>query len=326
MTTKRSERLNRILLMVPFIVGSEGVPLDELCGKFEVSREELMGDLQTLQLCGVPEYTPADLIDYWIEGDRVRVVFADFFKRPLTLTREEAVAIFVSGHALISSGVFPQEGALASALEKVGRLLSEDEKEEVRGVIERIRVEMSAYKDRWNEIIEEGIQNDKDLLIEYFSFSRDEMGSREVEPLSLLWSKGHWYLYAWCHEAEDTRLFRMDRIKSVSLTDRKASRGSRKAPAAPELIGEYKPDKKAHHVKLKFTGSEGRRLVEEWPTARVTEGGGGAVKIELRTRNLSWLANYLLKFGDRMTVESPGELRKMVEEKAEALLKEYVWR
>jgi proteasome accessory factor C len=207
----------------------------------------------------------------------------------------------------------------------VGTVLSEEEKEDVENLIERIQVEMIAYRDRWKEIIEEGIQKDKDLRIEYFSFSRDEMSDREVEPLSLLWSKGHWYLYAWCHEAEDTRLFRMDRIKSVCLTDRKAAGGSRRMPAVPDLIGEYKPDKKAHHVKLKFTGGEGRRLVEEWPTAKVTEGRSGAITIELRTRNLSWLANYLLKFGDRMKVESPRELKKMVEEKAEALLQEYGW-
>jgi proteasome accessory factor C len=276
-------------------------------------------------MCGVPDYTPADLMDYRIEGDRVYVMFADFFGRPLTLTREEAVAIFVAGHALIRSEIFREDGALASALEKVGRLLSEEDEGDVRDVIERIQVEMSAYKDRWKEIIEEGIQKDKDLLIEYFSFSRDEMSKREVEPLSLLWSKGHWYLYAWCHAAKDTRLFRMDRIKSVRLTDREDAGDSRKAFEVPDLIGEYKPDKKAHHVKLKFTGSEGRRLVEEWPTARVVEGRAGAVTIELRTRNLSWLANYLLKFGDRMRVESPRELKKMVEEKAEALLKEYGW-
>lgn len=58
---------------------------------------------------------------------------------------------------------------------------------------------------------------------------------------------------------------------------------------------------------------------------KVTEGRGGAITIELRTRNLSWLANYLLKFGDRMRVESPRELNKMVEEKARALLEEYGW-
>lgn len=325
MITRKSERLNRILLMVPFIVGDEGVPIDELCEKFAISREELVGDLDTLRMCGVPDYTPADLIDYWIEGDRVHVVFADFFKRPLTLTREEAVAIFVAGHALIRSDIFREDGALGSALAKVGRLLSEEEKEDVENVIERIRVEMSAYRDRWKEIIEEGLEKEKDLLIEYFSFSRGEMSKREVEPLSLLWSKGHWYLFAWCHEANDTRLFRMDRIKSVYLTDRNVDRQAREALEVPDLVGEYKPDKKAHHVKLRFTGGEGRRLAEEWPTVKVTEGRGGAITIELRTRNLSWLANYLLKFGDRMRVESPRELNKMVEEKARALLEEYGW-
>lgn len=325
MSSKVSSRLNRILLMVPYIVGPEGASIRELCGKFRVSREELMCDLDTLRMCGVPNYTPYDLIDYWVEGDRVHVEFADFFERPLTLTREEAVALFVAGHALIRSRMFRKDSALGSALDKVGRVLSQQEKEDVENVIERILVEMDAYSGRWKEIIEEGLEKQKNLLIEYYSFSRGEMTTREVEPLSLVWSSGYWYLLAWCHEAADNRLFRMDRIKNVSLTKRKAGAGERRDFTVPELVGEYKPGRKAHQVKLKFVGREGRRLVEEWPTATVTEGRGGSVTVEFRTQNLSWLSNYLLKFGDRMNIESPNELKKMVEDKAGQLLKEYGW-
>jgi proteasome accessory factor C len=323
MSSKVSARLNRILLMVPYIVGSEGASIRELCRKFRVSREELMCDLDTLRMCGVPDYTPYDLIDYWVEGDRVHVEFADFFKRPLTLTREEAVALFVAGHALIRSRMFRKDSALGSALDKVGLMLSQREKEDVEKVIERIKVEMDAYSGRWKEIIEEGLEKQKNLLIEYYSFSHDEMTTREVEPLSLVWSNGHWYLLAWCHRAGDTRLFRMDRIKSVSLTGGRTGGGKTRDFAVPELVGEYKPGRKAHQVKLRFAGREGRRLVEEWPTATVTGGRGGSVTVEFRTRNLAWLSNYLLRFGDRMSIESPQELRKMVEDKAKELIKEY---
>ncbi len=227
MSSKVSSRLNRILLMVPYIVGPDGASIRELCGKFRVSREELMCDLDTLRMCGVPNYTPYDLIDYWVEGDRVHVEFADFFERPLTLTREEAVALFVAGHALIRSRMFRKDSALGSALDKVGQVLSRQEKEDVESVIERILVEMDAYSGRWKEIIEEGLEKKKNLLIEYYSFSRGEMTTREVEPLSLVWSSGYWYLLAWCHEADRYPAFQDGQDKEREPHEKESRRGGK---------------------------------------------------------------------------------------------------
>ncbi len=323
MTGKVAQRLNRILLMVPYIVASDGASIDELCERFEISRDELVCDLDTLRMCGVPDYTPADLIDYCIEGDRIQMMMADYFKRPLTLTREEALALVVSGRALIRSGVFAEDSPLGTALGEIEQLIPLEDQEELESVAERIDVEMGAYTGRWKNIIEKGLKKQKNLLIEYYSFSKGEMTEREVEPLSLLWSRGYWYLLGFCHEAGDTRLFRLDRIKSVKLTARPVAGDARKSFEVPELVGEYKPGKKAHTVRLRFSGREGRRLVEEWPTANVEEALDGTVTVGLRTRNLAWLSNYLLRYGDRIRIEAPEELKKMVEEKAVALLKEY---
>ncbi len=321
--TKVSQRLNRILLMVPFIVAADGASVGELCKEFGVSREELVCDLETLRMCGVPEYTPADLMDYWIEGDRVYMMLADYFERPLNLTREEAVSLYVAGGALVKAGVFEKDGPLGTALDKVGRLLSDREKADIEELAERIDVEMSAYTGSWRDIIEEGLQKQQVLLIEYLSFSRDEMTEREVEPLSLVWSRGHWYLLGWCHLASDTRLFRLDRIKSVELTGEPASWEARESFNVPALVGEYKPGRKAHQVRLRFAGREGRRIVEEWPAATCAVEEDGTVLVELRTLNLEWLSNYLLRFGDRVEIQAPKELRKSVRTKATELLKEY---
>ncbi|HEY5531705.1 MAG TPA: WYL domain-containing protein [Candidatus Anoxymicrobiaceae bacterium] len=322
MAGKVPERLNRILLMVPFIVANDGATVDELCEKFNIDRDELVCDLDTLRMCGVPDYTPADLIDYKIEGDRVFMTMADYFKRPLTMTREEGLTLLVAGHALIRSGVFEADGPLGTALDKIERLLSVKEQIELESVAERIDVEMNAFTGSWMAIIEEGLGKQQRLVIDYYSYSSGEIAKRRVDPLSLLWSRGCWYLLAFCHEAHDTRLFRLDRIRNLKLTGEPVADDAHKFEL-PEIIGEYKPGRKAHKVKLRFSGREGRRLVEEWPTARLADAPDGTVEVVLRTRNLVWLSNYLLRFGDRVRIESPAELRKIVEEKARALLKEY---
>jgi proteasome accessory factor C len=317
-------RLNRMLLMVPLILREEGASIEELCRALGVDRKELMADLNTLWLCGLPSYTPLDLIDRRIEGDRVYLSMADYFRRPLTVTRQEALTLLVAGRTLIGAGFFEEEGPLASALEKVEGMLSQEQKGDVEDIARRIEVELDSYPGKWWKEIETGIGSAHNILLEYYSYSRDTVSEREVEPFSLVWSRGQWYLMAWCHLAEDKRLFRLDRIKSVAPTEHQVTRSAGGEFYVPELVGEYRPGRKAHNVKLRFFGKEGRRLAEEWPAALFTDNPDGSVAVEFRTRNLIWLSNYLLKFGDRFRIDSPGELKAMLKDKVERLLEVYV--
>jgi proteasome accessory factor C len=323
MSSKVSARLNRMLLMVPFLSRKEGVGVEELCAKFDIDRKVLMQDLETLQMCGVPDYSPADLMDFTLEGGRVRMLFADYFNRPLNLTRQEALTMFVAGSALVRSGVFEQSGALYSALGKIEELLSEESKEKLEEVIKRIEVEMRAYESAMREIIDEGLEQGMTLELDYWSFSRDEMTHRKVEPVSLVCSQGFWYLLAWCRKSKDFRLFRLDRIASVELTDEPVTERVRESFDVPRVVGEYKPGKKAHTVVLRFADRQGRRIVEEWPAAQVSEQGDGSVQVKLRTGNLAWLATYLLRFGEAVRVEGPKELRKMMAARVSELLEAY---
>lgn len=323
MSGKVSERLNRLLVMVPFLARDEGATVGELCRKFGITEPELMHDLDTLRMCGVPDYTPADLMDYWIEGGRVHVMMADYFARPLNMTRQEALSLFVAGSALVRSGVFDEKGPLDSALAKIERVLSIETKEELEKVISHIEVEMRSYEGTMREIIDEGLEKGMNLEIDYWTFSRDEMTRREVEPLSLVCSQGFWYLLAWCRLSGDYRLFRLDRIASVRMTDNPVEERVRESFDVPRVVGEYRPGRKAHQVRLTFDGKQGRRIVEQWPVAQVTEKPDGSLAVELRTRNLAWLATYLLRFGDLVGVEGPKELKSMLAKKAGELLEAY---
>ena len=49
--------------------------------------------------------------------------------------------------------------------------------------------------------------------------SRDEATERDVDPMRVVNLDAHWYLEGWCHRAEDTRLFRMDRIERLEVLD-----------------------------------------------------------------------------------------------------------
>jgi len=59
-------------------------------------------------MSGLPPYGPGDLIDVDFQGDRVTVTMADYFGRPLRLSRSEALALYLRGTALLAMPTSPR--------------------------------------------------------------------------------------------------------------------------------------------------------------------------------------------------------------------------
>lgn len=323
MINKTAERIKRILLMVPIVLKDNGVSISELCEMLDAESDDIISDLNVLWFCGVPDYGPSDLIDKRIEGDRVYLESAEYFNRPLRLTRDEVIALLVAGRALLKAEVVEEDGPVGTALEKLAELLPGCDREEIAGLADRIDIEIDAFPGRCWPIIEDAISRGRTLDLEYYSYSRGEVTQREVDPISLITSRGNWYLSARCRHAGDTRLFRLDRIRAISVTDNQREIDGVSEPDLSLLAGEYKPGRRDYLVKLVFSGREGKRVAEEWPSSRFQQGEGEDLIVELKTKNLAWLSTYLLRFGDRVRIESPEELRVLVRDKARRLLKQY---
>lgn len=320
--SRSAERLNRILYMVPLALRGEGIEIDELCRRLEVSRKEVLADLQVLWMCGLPDYSPGDLIDFHIYEDRVYVDMADYFKRPMRITGDEAMVLMVAGLALTGSGLFERDGPVGRALDEVMAIMPEEDRREAERMANLIELELLPCPRSWWKEIEEALRDGKMLEILYYSFSRGEESWRRVEPLSLVAAAGHWYLLGWCYQAGDRRLFRLDRIRDLENPGEDITRKA-EGLRLPAPVGEFESGKDAHLVRLRFPATEGRRLVEEWPNAKYREDRRGNLNITLRTRNLSWLADFLMRFGDRFSVLSPVALSELIRQKAEILGEAY---
>jgi predicted DNA-binding transcriptional regulator YafY len=109
--------------MVPWLLERGGAGVDELVERFGGTREEILGDLDTLGYCGLPGYGGGDLVEVTVFGDRVSVRMADFFSRPLSLSVKEAIALLLSARALATVDALPESGPLDRAAAKLEALL-----------------------------------------------------------------------------------------------------------------------------------------------------------------------------------------------------------
>ena len=76
------ERTSRLLDLVPYINTHQGISLVDLAQVFEVSTEQMISDLTTLWMCGLPGYTPLELMDLDFESGYVTIRNAPTLAKP----------------------------------------------------------------------------------------------------------------------------------------------------------------------------------------------------------------------------------------------------
>ncbi len=313
---RASERLRRLLVIVPYLVQHPGTEVAELGRLFGVDEAELLEDLGRLFLSGLPPYGPGDLIGVDIEDGRVWVEMADYFSRPLRLTRPEALALYLRGTALAATPGVAESSALASAVRKLGNALGPGTLGELAGHVEAAAGARPADA---LDAIRAAAERHETLRIEYYAQSSAETTEREIDPEAVFLAIGHWYVAAWDHRSNEERLFRADRIRSAEPT------GRRFEPRGLEGAGRplYTPSDRDVDVRLRL-GPEARWVAEYYEVADVRDLDGGRLEVTLPAARMEWIARVLLRVGDDVEILEPQGLKDRVRELAERTRKRYL--
>jgi proteasome accessory factor C len=313
---KVSERLRRLLAVVPYVVRHPGVRVDELSRLFDVPEGELAADLDLLFMSGLPPYGPGDLIEVQVEDGRVWISMADYFARPLRLTRSEALALYLECTALLGTPGLPEAAALESALGKLEAALGP---ESLGGLAGRVgAAEPDEAPTALIAEFREAAGGHHRLEIEYYAASTDETSVREVDPEVVFSALGRWYVVAFDHRSGEERMFRLDRVRRAEPTgDTFEPRGL--AGAGRPLYTRSRED-----IEVRLRLAPGSRWVAEYyVTDRVSERADGSVDVTLPTKRLSWVARLVLRLGDGVEILGPDELRDEVRRAARATLDAY---
>lgn len=309
-------RVKRLLSLIPYVLKHQGVTLEELCEVFEVSQGQLVKDLQLIFLCGRPDYTPADLIEVEMDDDRVYIRMADYFARPLRFTPSELSGLYLACSAMVKlSG---SSSALLSAMERIKEALGVLPVSE-KDIEESVEIHSPSPERAVLEELSMAAESLRVVEMEYYTAGRDELNRRRVNPLSLEFGMGHWYLRAWDDRSGETRVFRVDRIKSLRTTDETFE----PVPEAEKVPSPYRVDARGGtEVRLRFPPSLARWAGEQDIYSEVEEDRDHLI-CTLYTDAFSWLERELLRYGPEVEVLSPPELKEGLRERVRGLLSMY---
>lgn len=318
-------RLERILVLVPWVIAHPGSRVDEVCERFGMTRAELLADLDLLFVCGLPPFGPGDLIEAYVEGDHVVIDAADYLARPMRLTRGEAVGLLVMGRAIASLPAVADADSLHRGLGKLARALAPEDARAAADLAERVAVELEgAGGEPMLAALRDAIAGRGSVRITYYSFGRDELTERDVDPSVVFSALGNWYLVAHDHASGEERVFRVDRIKELAPTGAtfEVPAGSEAAAARGTLFAPSPSD-----VEVTLELSPAAAWVREvTPHERSEELPDGRTRLTLRTPHLEWLERLLLRLGGDATVVGPAELGGRVRERARRAVAAYAAR
>jgi proteasome accessory factor C len=314
-SVKVEERLARMLVVVPYLIQHPGTTLDEASGVFAIPVPQLRRDLEQLFLAGLPPYGPGDLIDVDIDEDgAIWIAMADHFARPLRLTRQEALAVYVRATELAATPGIPVAPALTAALAKLRAALGPEALGEAAGIAGAEPGTPPEFLDD----VRTARESHERLRITYVAQSTGERTERMVEPEEVFASAGHWYAAVWDVDVDDERLLRIDRIASVDPT------GERFSPHGLEGAGRalYTPSDRDVNVRVRLHPAA--RWVAEYYLARdVSEGPDGSLDVTLPTATTQWLARLFLRLGRDADVLEPAGLRDEIVGQARETLARY---
>lgn len=302
-------RLRRVLALVPWIADHPGVALDEVAARFGVSERELEHDLELLPLCGLPPYTPDRMIEVELVDGHVWIRFAEYFDRPLRLTAEEGLALLAGGRALLAVPGSDAEGTLAAALEKLAGAL---------GTGDGLAVEVGdpPHLDALRRATEAGER----VEIDYYSFGRDALTTRRIDPYAVFHAYGQWYADAWCHSVDADRLFRIDRIRALRPTGEAFEARRDDDGGASRSV--YHPSPDDPRVTLELAPAGGW-VAESYPCEEVEELPDGSWRVVLAVSERAWLERLLLRLGPDARVVAPPDQRAVGAAAAGRLLGRY---
>jgi proteasome accessory factor C len=299
-TSTPIEQTARLLDLVPFLLTHQGIAVEDLAKQFAVTQEVILDDLNTLWMCGLPGYTPLELIDLEFDSGYVTIRNADPLAKVRALGGSEMVALALGLDLLLNGlGQLPTE-----ITERIVQL-----SERVRSVIGSQITITEAAQSQVRAVIDRAIAERANVSIAYFSPQRDEVKERIISPFGFFIEGSFEYLEAFCELAGAARTFRLDRIKTAS----------------PDLLPRITATSKeisATPLTTKARITRGERSTAEslgLSPGEITIGEA----ISLSAYSVDWIARTALGSCGDLVIDSPEEIRRSIVQSVETTLALY---
>ena len=295
-------RALRSMDLIPYVLENPGVSIAELSARFSVTQAQIESDLQLVFMCGLPGYTPYELIDVAFEDGVVSIIDPQVLDKPRKFSSNEIVVIALGLKILIDINQ-----TNSTALTKLKQLSDKIAK---LGSNKSILMtgDVSAFP--FFEIISKAISEQRVLDLQYHSLTKDEITQRKVLPEKMYFLNGSLYLSAIDTDIDSDRVFKVDLIKECKIGERVAGKKVLESSFETTVILDVQ--------------KQSRNFIERNSSIiTAMQQNGDTTRVHLQVSNLEWIKLSVLSNAPGITVISPEPLANAVKQSARDLLALY---
>lgn len=282
---------------------------------FGVSVRTILRDVDAINLAGIP------IVTY--QGANGGIGIAEGYRLDRSVLTEDDMAALITTLRSVA-GTIP-DSRHEILMEKIKNTMSSSQLETLNTKVNQLVIDLSPWGgnehlQRKLADIRKAIECCKEIEFIYI----DTMGNRtvrRVEPYSLVLKAQKWYLYAWCSLRSGFRLFKLSRIRELTVTD--IIYKPKKVPME-QLPWDSEWQKPQNTVSLELLfEKEMESIVEEWFGEDAEKLADGRIMIRTELPENNWLYGFILSFGPGVEVIGPPHIRKILDDAAIELHKKY---
>jgi len=324
----RNDQISRQWYLLRQLEGSPGRSLQELVDHvpddYPRNARTVRRDLDALEAVGFPVVTERH------NGQTRWRLIEGFRDIPaLGFSATELMALLLSRNLLKPLDGTEIAESLRSALSKASAAIPPQGHEYVRSMEQIFSVGVGPHKKyrqhkQTIDLISQAIDKRRTAQIRYFSASRYSTGRREVDPYFLRFAGGGLYLIGHCHLRKEVRMFAVERIRSITLTDHpyQIPLDFKVDEYVQDALGIMRSGRRIE-VELLFSKKAAAWVKEKnWhPSQESKLLKDGRLKMVLRVADNDELVGWILSFGSQAQVWRPEVLRQKVKEEAKKILR-----
>lgn len=322
----RNDQLIRQWTLLQLLESSRGFTLDEIVERlpsdYPKHGRTVRRDLEALEAAGFP------LVNERIEG-RVRWRLMDGFRQipALSFSPTELMALVISRSLLRPLAGTEIHTALDSAMAKASLLLpaaSIDYVQQIQNVFAVGIGPHKMYREHRQTIdrLTEAIAKKRTVQMRYYSASRLRMTRREVDPYRLWYASGGLYLVGYCHLRKEPRMFAVERMRAVTLTDHpyQMPLGFDLEAFVQDALTVMRG--RPIEVELRFDKATAAWAKDRiWhPTQKITLLKSGGMIMSLTVADSREVVGWVLSFGSGVHIVGPESLRTAVKTESRRIL------
>ena len=282
-------KIDRLIGIIVTLQQKKTVTAPYLAEKFEVSRRTISRDIEDISKAGIPIVTA--------QGARGGISLMEGFSLDTTVfTEKELAAIFTGLKSLDSV-------SRSASAEKLAQKLGGDSA--IRLANNMVIDLASFYKDDLAakiEAIQQAVRESRRIAFRY-CYPKGE-ADKNIEPYLILFKWSDWYVFGFCRERQDFRMYKLRRMWDLAVTDETFI--PREVPEEKKRFGAQMTDD--YLISAVYDPSVKYRLVEEYGPHSFTLGEDGKLYTQWGFTRPENAVEWFLGFGDKVKVLGPPEM------------------